>query len=358
MNLRKNIRKILKENIDDLSWIKDIKPNPIMVGTLIFVSPMSTNKVVWVSDDPDDYLILRITRIEEEEEEMIYYDLVVSNIGGAESGHTELRHAKNLVTSGYWRVLSNEIPKKFITPQDGSLNANEKIKSMDILPYIVFDGNKMNVNKLYESDDLDWIRNLGPTLPRSADDLKHFVGWSFLWDRNSPHAYWDATLGKIVSVSDEEVNYTTTTGTRTRLIRDFLKQLVEGRWVLLSPEGILFDPIYNRAYLSPLKESDELEWIRDTDPKDTEPRKGDKIRVHNLGTEETFLNWLSIYETTYTAGAYGPFIEGEVVEAKEDENFRLREKNTNAHIYFPTYKRIPTLNNTDFEGLDFLYEFI
>ena len=355
MNLKKNIRKILKENMDDLQWIRDIEVDPLKSGTLMFISPLNTNAVKWPhkNNNTKEYIVLRITDVTDG---WVYYELIVGTSDDYRDGDIPLEDANKLINTGYWRVLSVNTPQEYITP--GIKNYyNDKVESKDFLPYIIFDGEKMKLNQLKESDDLEWIRDLGPTLPRSAGDLKHFVGWNFLWDEETPHGKWNATIGKILYVSDEEVNYTTNTGSRRRVIGDFVEMIGEGKWVLLSPEGILFDPIYNREYPTPLKESNDLQWIIDTNPKDTEPKEGDKIRVHNLGTEESFLQWLSVYGTSYNDGDYGPFIEGEVIN-HEGKNFFIREMKTNDPIYFPNYKHIPILNNAGHKGLDLLYEFI
>lgn len=250
MNLKKNIRKILKEEFDDLDWIRDVEVDPLNSGTLMFISPLNTNAVKWLhkQNSTKEYIVLKITNVTDDK---VDFEVLVDTMDSGRIGSIPLDHANKLINTGYWRILSSTTPQEYITP--GNNSYNDKVKSEDFLPYIIFDGEKMKLNQLKESDDLDWIRT--------------------------------------------------------------------------------------------------------TDPKDTEPRKGDKIRVHNLGTKESFLNWLSVYGTNYTDGDYGPFIEGEVIEYK-GENFCLREMNTGDPIYFPSYKHIPTLNNKGHKGLDFLYEFI
>lgn len=256
MNLKKNIRKILKEKFDNLNWIRDIEVNPLNSGTLIFISPIDTKAVNWVhrKNSNKEYVVLKITNVTDDK---VDYEVLVDTMDNVRIGYVPLNNSKNLINTGYWRVLDNNIPKEYITPKR-NWNHNPKITSRHFLPYIIFDGEKMNTDQLNESD-----------------------------------------------------------------------------------------------------EDNPFQWIKDIKPSNYNPKVGDKIRVHNLGTEESFLNWLGMYEFNYERGDYGPFIEGEVTEPNTDLFFYVREMNTGQEIYFPTYERIPSIrHSSDYERLDLLYEFI
>lgn len=253
MNLKKNIRKILKEKFNNLDWIRDIEVDPLNSGTLMFISPIDTKAVNWVhrKNSNKEYVVLKITYINGDE---LHYDVLVDTMDNVRIGSTPLDRANKLFNTGYWRVLDNNIPKEYITPKR-NWDHNPKITSRHFLPYIIFDGEKMNTDQLNESDD--------------------------------------------------------------------------------------------------------FQWIKDIEPSNYNPKVGDKIRVHNLGSEESFLNWLGMYVLNYKSGEYGPFIEGEVTEPNDDLDFCVREKNTGQEIFFPTYERISLMRlSSDYKRLDLLYEFI
>jgi hypothetical protein len=146
-----NIKKIIRENIDDLEWIRNVQTNHLYVGNLIFISPINTNAVKWPHHDNNsdkNFIILRITNINDTD---VFYNIVVSTIDRRGNSLTvDIVGAKNLINNGYWRILDPNIPKELL---------NNKADTKDILPYVIYDGANQNIN---ESDEWEWVREIKP----------------------------------------------------------------------------------------------------------------------------------------------------------------------------------------------------
>jgi hypothetical protein len=113
----------------------------------------------------------------------------------------------------------------------------------------------------------------------------------------------------------------------------------------------------------PLTESEEDDWAWARGPIWTDKvNKGNRIRVHNKGEEDAFINWLGMYSDEYIAGDYGENIEGIVSGVAEDE-FKLEVVSTEGFehsIYFPYKKDMEYIgtSNEDYYGLNLEYELI
>ena len=108
---------------------------------------------------------------------------------------------------------------------------------------------------------------------------------------------------------------------------------------MISPEGYLLDPQYNRTYNKKMNESTGLEWIDSITGDDITLKVGDEIRIKNTGNESSFLNWLGDYSYHYKGGTYGDYITGEIIEIITARGrFVLKEKNTGDEMYFPLHK--------------------
>lgn len=96
-----------------------------------------------------------------------------------------------------------------------------------------------------------------------------------------------------------------------------------------------------------LKESDELDWIKNVDISSYRPRDGEYVEVVNVGDEEDYRNWLGDFGYLYESGEYGETIKGMVREEGVNKNlgFTLQEENTGNVIFFPFYYHMKTINN-------------
>lgn len=105
-------------------------------------------------------------------------------------------------------------------------------------------------------------------------------------------------------------------------------------------------------------ESDDLKWIKDTEPGDYSFNYRDKVVVHNLGSEASFLKWLGNKEKreNYKNGVYGKNITGTIWEFYTND-FSILEKNTGDAIYFPNNKMMSNVQG-QYPGLSIYYELI
>jgi len=146
-----NIKKIIRENIDDLEWIRNVQTDHLYVGNLIFISPINSNVVKWPHHDNNsdkNFVILRIPNIDDTN---VFYNVVASSIDTTSNRLTlDIVGAKNLIKTGYWRILDPNIPKELL---------NDKTDTKDILPYVIYDGANQNIT---ESDEWDWVREIKP----------------------------------------------------------------------------------------------------------------------------------------------------------------------------------------------------
>jgi hypothetical protein len=101
---------------------------------------------------------------------------------------------------------------------------------------------------------------------------------------------------------------------------------------------------------------DEWSWARNSFINSNEIKVGSKIRIHNLGDEESFLSWLGDYKEGFLDGMYGDQIEG-VVHHIAGNDFSLDTKDDN--IYFPSDEKMLDLNSReDYKNLYIGYELI
>ena len=222
-----------------------------------------------------------------------------------------------------------------------------------------------------EEDVWRWAKESKLSLPQNKKELEEFIGWSFVWDISGKRiGDWGYNgrqwliiniKGNLVYYRDQETN-----GNNDISIGGFLNNLKSGSWTMISPEGILFDPVYNRTYNKNINESTGLEWMNDIVPENTDDfRVGDIIKVNNVSNEEAFLSWLGDFSNKYEEGYYGDNIIGEVIEITED-SFVLEEFKTKDEIYFPKYRKMEMLRQGshgsssfgDYNGLNMIYELL
>jgi hypothetical protein len=105
-------------------------------------------------------------------------------------------------------------------------------------------------------------------------------------------------------------------------------------------------------------ESDDLKWIEDTEPDDYSFNYRDKVVVHNIGNEASFLKWLGQErnQKNYKNGVYGVNITGTIWDVYTDD-FSILEKNTGDVIYFPNNKMMSSVQGV-YPGLSIYYELI
>lgn len=80
---------------------------------------------------------------------------------------------------------------------------------------------------------------------------------------------------------------------------------------------------------------DDFEWMREIDPENYVPKKGENIRVINTGDKYDFLRWLASFADDYEDGDY---IEGEVMGLYEN----------NSKVGLKVYNNLSQLHNMIF----------
>jgi hypothetical protein len=111
------------------------------------------------------------------------------------------------------------------------------------------------------------------------------------------------------------------------------------------------------------EEADDFAWVNDIEIKF---KTGDRVRIHNMGDEDAFINWLGSYARNYKNGVYGKNIEGIVGVDKDSmhsmDSFRLiniksRYMENEDEIYFPYQEKMENLQSKPaYKGLNLLYE--
>jgi hypothetical protein len=322
-----NLKKIIKENLDDLQWIKDIVGQTFNIGDTVICKPGFGK--VW---------------------------------GKWEYGGSGYKEGKIFTI----RDISPDGEVLWPEPEDDPYGVYTKAVEL-------YSEEKM----VKENNDLDWIREIPDyQLPKNKKDLQQFVGWYFLWDKsNDKSGEWayDGKRWLIKKIDLHEIWYIDEdlegqTNESVEGISNFLRRIQDGIWVLLSPNNFLLDP-WGREYngRKPIEEKnninesedDGLDWIKDIGPKDMTFRVGDIIKVHNVGDEDAFLSWLGDYSDDYVEGNLGENITGEIEEITVNR-ISIFVSNIQETIFFPTYSDLEFLrsNHEDFNGLDMYYEII
>lgn len=316
-----NLKKIIKENLDDLQWIKDIVGQTFNIGDTVICKPGFGK--VW---------------------------------GEWEYGGLGYKEGKIFTI----RDISPDGEVLWPEPEDDPYGVYAKAVEL-------YSEEKM----VKENDDLDWIREIPDyQLPKNKKDLQQFVGWYFVWDKsNDKSGEWayDGKRWLIKKIDSHEIWYIDEdlegqTNESVEGISNFLRRIQDGIWVLLSPNNFLLDKWgrkYNKIKNINESENDDLDWIKDIGPKDMTFRVGDIIKVHNVGDEDAFLNWLGDYSDDYVEGNLGENITGEIDDVTE-ERIIIIESNTGELVFFPTYSDLEFLRSKhdDYYGLDMYYEII
>ena len=150
------------------------------------------------------------------------------------------------------------------------------------------------IKKILLESDWDWVDEIDvvPPHPLSEEDLPYLVGWSFLWDEHAHLGRWahNDKLFKITRVLGDTIYWLYGEGDKENsgTTSSFIKQVNDGSWVLVSPEGFLYDPLYRRdwkggVYYSKedLNESHDWDWVDEIQPYVSfeDAKRGDRYGV-------------------------------------------------------------------------------
>ena len=115
------------------------------------------------------------------------------------------------------------------------------------------------------------------------------------------------------------------------------------------------------------EEIEEFKWMT-MSGEPAELIVGERIRVYNIGNEESYEKWLGVFKDSYLAGDYGPNITGEIVDLEffpkeSPERLKmglklrfidLEEEKTKERIYLPSYETLEIENKEN--GLNLFYQ--
>jgi hypothetical protein len=113
------------------------------------------------------------------------------------------------------------------------------------------------------------------------------------------------------------------------------------------------------------EEGDDFAWVNDIE-NEIKFKKGERVRIHNMGDEDAFINWLGMYARNYKNGVYGKNIEG-TVEVDKDSmhsmdsfkliNIKSSYMDNGDEIYFPYQEKMEDLQSKPiYKGLNLIYE--
>lgn len=153
------------------------------------------------------------------------------------------------------------------------------------------------IRKILRESDWDWVDEIEPLPlhPLSEEDLPSLVGWSFLWDEHTHLGRWayDGKLFKITKVLGDTIYWLYGKGDEENSgsTSSFIRLINNGQWALVSPEGVLYDPLYKRDWKGgvyhskeDLTESSDWDWVDEIQPYVSfeDAKKGDRYGVKVL----------------------------------------------------------------------------
>lgn len=219
-----------------------------------------------------------------------------------------------------------------------------------------------------EVDDLEWIREIKPNLKfyvtsklLKPGDIISVTGEMAIFDVYD--TTWVNNLDlEITTVGGEELHHVDFKFVNPEAARKMgFVGANEDELAFMEEDG---DLIVN-THQKKLNESDDFGWIRDIGPYDIHFKIGDIIKVHNLGDEQAYLNWLGNYSRYYKNGDYGSNIVGKIIKFNNygDTDYIKIETTKGKlgdHISFPTYDTLNQSIKKDsyYDGIDLLYEII
>jgi hypothetical protein len=114
-NLVNNLdNEIYLRESNDFDWVEDIGVDPLHVGNTVYLDGTSTENDSEGDWGEGEYIILRITDIDEDprfDDDLgeVTYVTYKTNIAGEEGeGHTSLRNARHLIDTRYWRPYNEK----------------------------------------------------------------------------------------------------------------------------------------------------------------------------------------------------------------------------------------------------------
>ena len=333
-----NIKKIIREEIEDFTWITDAPLNPwLEYDAIIFDKKPKKKKV-------NNYIQLALNTKNP------------SNKGSWETRRKEdiesiLRYIKNYGEAALMVDGNNNLVYADPSYYDG--------KTINSIRYSQLVNKNLNES---EEDGLEWMMEpINPWLQYSMlildeeptrEEINHYIELALNTGRISNKEAWET--GRKVDI-DAILGYIKNDGEAVLKIDQWGDlQYADSEYYNSSHNSVRYSQLVNKNLNE--SEEDEWSWARNSFISSNEIKVGNKIRIHNLGDEESFLSWLGDYRDRFLDKKYGDQIEG-VVQRISEWNFCLDTKDDD--IYFPSDKKILDLNSSEYyKNLHIGYELI
>lgn len=344
MNIKRIIREELNNNeSDDLQWIKDVDSNPRNFNYYIIDSrSLAHNSSTFNFDD--EWVLLKV--IDREPNGDIIFQSVARNLDDGTSWSSNFRGDS---MEGYWFDFLLGIGPSAIYDDNAPEGHEGEWKPPYWFPHdgdtshLPKNRNYSEYNNINESDDdFDFIKNVKPTISKGTYLCDRY---GTKWQNMSETEFngFELVASDAGGLNDTFIWLVRTHDYGKKIVRrvpnpwkieDVIRQLSDGSLTICDNPNTL-------------KESGELDWIKNVDISSYRPRDGEYFEVINVGSNEDYRNWLGDYSYHYESGEYGETIKGMVREETSIRNlgFTLQEENTGDVIFFPFYHHMKTLND-------------
>jgi hypothetical protein len=318
-----NLKKIIKESLDEFDWIRDTEPSsphvPYSGMKFKIKDAEETSGVIYtISDITDTHMIIN-----------------------------------------------------WIDPSDGEYRENFKWPLKHYFGFV----DKGDVEIVYENlneseNDFAWITDvpLNPWLEYDAiifdkkpkkKKLNNYIELALNTKNPSNKESWETGRKEDI---ESIVRYTKKYGEAVLMV-DGYNNLVyadPSYYDSKTINSIKYSQLVNKN-LNESEEGGDFDWINDIEEREIKFKKGDRVRIHNMGDKDAFINWLGMYGNRYLNGDYGKNIEGTVSEGEDSMNEFSIVNITGGHkrdeIYFPYQRKMEIVKGKHhYTGLNLIYE--
>ena len=304
----------------------------------------------WITDEPLnpwlEYNAIIFNRKPKKKEINNYIELALSTRNPANKEAWGIGRAEDI------KGILNYIKRydKAVLMLDGNNNlvysdpSGYKNKKINSIKYSQLVNKKINESEEY---GLEWIKGIKPIS----------VGTVFkpVYERSPEQAFYyviESIDGDIITFRYPTTPNGNYDGRRTSrgiiTTHELLDKIREGKISIIDN-------------ITESEEVGDFDWINDFEQPEIKFKKGDRVRIHNMGDKDAFINWLGMYANKYLNGVYGKNIEGTVLEGEDSMNEFSIVNITGGHkddvIYFPYQEKMKNLQSKPiYKGLNLLYE--
>jgi len=324
-----NLKKIIKESLDGFDWVREIDPNQHI--------------------DFSNAVIGKTYRVE-------FDEILLSAL-----------YACNHCTEFYFyaekaKVINIDYEMPYNESYCDSEN-EEKVISLSL----EFDLGEEGSDMFWVTDDMVTLYDIYENLNESEEEKDPF-DWIRDTEPHSPHVPKTGMKFKIKDVEETSgVIYTISDINDTHMIIKWIdpsdgEYMENYKWPLTHYFGFVNKGEIEIVYENLNESEDDFAWINNIEQTEIKFKKGDRVKIHNIGSEKAFIEWLGMYGENFKNGAYGKNIEGVVLVGDSTSEFSLTLIKTGLtpyidEVYFPYQEKMEKLRgDSRYEGLNLLYE--